>query len=156
MPNDLAEPDTIDWEQLARQALAGHSHAKKATRRNVAAIMRMCSEGIPLETAARLQGIQPQAIRAWEITRPAAWKLIEKARASGELLCLRKISAAADWKAQDRLLQLQQPAYAESAAPASGGGPQINVTINVPLPEAVAAGDRPMIDITPDAAPAKE
>ena len=154
------DDETTDWEQVARNGLAkgAGKGSQKVNRRNLTDLCRNLASGIPLETAARLQGIQPQTIRAWSQSRPVAWQAIERARAQGERTCITKIANASDWKAADRLLGLINGEYAqESGAALSGGGPAIQVVINVPLPQLVEPGDKPMIDVTPNPAsePAK-
>ena len=147
--------DQTDWEKVARNALANGASAglHKLNRRLLVNLCESLASGVPYPTAARIPGLRPETVAEWHRIRPRVGAAIDFARGKGELLRINRIGNASDWKAQDRLLQLQQPAYAESGAQASGGGPQINVTINVPLPEAVAAGDRPMIDITPQCTP---
>ena len=154
------DDETTDWEQVARNGLVNGvaKGNRKLNRRNLTDLCKRLASGIPLETAARLQGIQPQAIRAWAETRPTAWQAIERARATGEQTQLRKIAAANDWKAADRLLGLMNSQYQQdSGAASSGGGPAIQVVINVPLPQLVEPGDKPVIDVTPNPAvePAK-
>ena len=156
----IVDDETTDWEQVARNGLAkgAGKGARKVNRRNLTDLCRNLASGIPLETAARLQGIQPQSIRAWSESRPVAWEAIERARAQGERTQLRKIAAASDWKAADRLLGLMNSQYQQDSGAASpGGGPAIQVVINVPLPQLVEPGDKPMIDVTPNPAaePAK-
>lgn len=159
---ELLKPDDehTDWEQVARNGLVNGASkgTRKLNRRNLTDLCERLASGIPLETAARLQGIQPQAIRAWAETRPVAWQAIERARAVGEQTQLRKIAAANDWKAADRLLGLMNSEYTQdSGGGASAGGPAIQVVINVPLPQLVEPGAKPVIDIAPDPAmePAK-
>lgn len=154
---ELLKPDDehTDWEQVARNGLAkgAGKGSQKVNRRNLTDLCRNLASGIPLETAARLQGIQPQTIRAWSETRPIAWQAVERARAQGERTCLTKIANASDWKAADRLLGLINSEYTQdSGAGASAGGPAIQVVINVPLPQLVEPGAKPVIDITPDPA----
>ena len=150
------DDETIDWAKAARQSLeTGETKGmRKLTRRKLTDLCTSLAEGIPYQTAARIHGLRPETVDEWQRIRPTAGMLIDKARGKGELLRIRNIAKASDWKAQDRLLQMQQPEYAQdSGAASSGGGPAIQVVINVPLPQLVEPGDKPIIDISPVVSP---
>ena len=150
----MPEPP-IDWEQVARSALAAN-HAKGSHRLTRHILVALCTElasGIPLETAARLHRLDPQDVRDWRTRYPRAGQAVERARAVGEALYIKRIAEARPWQAQAHLLALAQPGYREDGAATGAGGPQINVTINVPIPQLVGVGQRPMVDVTPQRTP---
>lgn len=155
---DLATTPEIDWAAVARAALAnGASNGmRRLNRKELTQLCGQLADGIPLETACRLQGLQPQHVRAWSESRPTAWRAIERARAFGERETIQVIKAATDWKAAAYRLGLQRPEYREGGAQQNLIGPAIQVTINVPIPQSVAPGERPAIDITPQCTPLSE
>lgn len=153
MESDTAQDvaSTTDWAREARSAVAKTDTAgyRKLGRGRLARLCTILADGIPLETAAPLVGTRPATVREWCEKNPAVDEVVTRSRATGEALYLKRIALANDWKASQFMLGAVNERYRENSGAAHSGGPAIQVVINVPTPQLVAAGERPVIDVIP-------
>lgn len=155
MANDIAPaenvlaPAEIDWHSSARSAIrqSDTKGTSKLTTRLLGELCKQLADGIPMKTATRALGTAPQTIHDWISTRPPIARLIEEAKASGEIGYINAIKQDRGFKAQAYMLERFNAEYAENnvAGPRAG----ISISINVPIPGNFTAGETPMIDITP-------
>ena len=146
---EIAERDEIDWMARARSTLqvTDTKGTSKLTRRLLANLCESLADGIPMKTASKLCGTAPQSIHDWQKDKPAVAQLIDQARAMGEIRYIKAIQQDTGYKAQAYMLERVNTGYADSHDTTSRNG--ISISINVPIPGQVEAGQQPMIDVTP-------
>jgi hypothetical protein len=122
------------------QAVTGADHKDiiigQENAETVGILLDSISRGGNYKTACAVAGVGYQAFLRWKKNDVQFAEMVEKCEGESALLNLDRINKAAegDWRAADRLLQVNKMSKEDFSQDKTPGSGAVNITINVPKP----------------------